>query len=107
MRFRVTFAERTNSAGVPTEKAPEYLETNLPDGVVLDKAFVEQDEPLGMHGADSMDEEDTFLSVGTEIWDYNVADGREQDFVDAARRSHAVVECVPLETSSLEDVEEV
>ena len=36
-----------------------------------------------MHIQETMDEDDSFESIGTEIWEYDVADGREQEFIDA------------------------
>jgi hypothetical protein len=39
-----------------------------------------------------MDEDDSFLSVQTEAWDYDVADDRKDDFVAALRNSEVVVE---------------
>ena len=36
---------------------------------------------------DSLEEDDDFLSVGSETWDYEVADGREDDFIAAPQNS--------------------
>lgn len=69
MRFRVTFMERTNAGGVPSEKPRDYVEIDLPEGVVLDKTFVERTEPKATHVEDSLEEDDDFLSVGSESWD--------------------------------------
>lgn len=97
MKYRVTFMERTDAMGNPTEKPPEFVEPELPDGVVLDATFVERFEPESMHVQEVMDEDDSFLSVGTEIWEYDVADGRDREFVDALKNSQMVVEYETLE----------
>src|SRR5205814_2581567 len=76
MRYRVTFLERTDLAGKPSEVPPDYLEIEAPEGVILDKTFLERDQPLAMHNQEILEEDDSFLSVGSETWDYEVADGR-------------------------------
>jgi hypothetical protein len=84
--------ERTDFRGEKTEEPSEYLELELPDGVVLDKVFIERTEPDSRHGQGVLDEDDSFESVGSEIWEYDVADGREPDFIDALRNSRVVME---------------
>jgi hypothetical protein len=39
-----------------------------PDGVVLDRAFVEKTAPSAMHSEEFLEEDDSFLSVGSETW---------------------------------------
>ena len=97
MRFRVTFMERTNSAGEPSEFPPSYAEIDIPDGVVLDKSFVERSAPTAMHSEERLEEDDSFLSVGSETWDYEVADERKDEFLAALRNSRMTIECVPLD----------
>ncbi len=97
MTFRVTFMERTGASGEPSEKPTDYVAIDLPDGVVLDKQFVERTGPSAMHSEDSLEEDDDFLSVGSETWDYEVADGREDDFIAALQNSQMVMEYVRLD----------
>jgi len=97
MRYRVTFMERTNKSGEPSEFPPDYVETQAAEGVILDKAMVQRDEPLALHNEESLEEDDSFLSVGSETWDYDIAEGREQEFLDAVRNSRMAMECIPLE----------
>jgi len=47
MRYRVTFMERTDQ-GSPSEKPTEYLEIDSSDGVILDKHFLEPDQPVAL-----------------------------------------------------------
>lgn len=96
--FRVTFMERTDGNGNPSERPTEYVTLDLPDGVVLDKQFVERDEPENLHVQETMDEDDSFLSVGSETWDYEIADGREDDFIAALKNSQMVMDYEPLDT---------
>src|SRR5690242_763992 len=97
MRYRVTFLERTGKTGEPSEVPPDYLAIEVPDGVVLDRTFVERTEPLAMHSQEEMDEDDNFLSVGNETWDYDVADKRRDEFLAAVRNSQMVMDCEELE----------
>lgn len=92
MKYQVTFRERTDGIGNPTENPPAFVEPELMDGVVLDAVFVERIEPESMHVQEVMDEDDSFLSIGTEVWEYDVAEGRDQEFVDALKNSQMVIE---------------
>jgi hypothetical protein len=96
--YRVTFMERTGASGEPSERPTEYVAIDLADGVVLDKQFVERTQPAAMHVEDSLEEDDDFLSVGSETWDYTVADGREDDFIAALENSQMVMEHVRLDS---------
>jgi len=97
MTYRVTFMERTNGAGQPSEFPPDYVAIDLPDSVVLDKVFVERTEPAAMHSEESLEEDDNFLSVGSETWDYEVADDRQDDFIAALENSQMVMEYIRLD----------
>jgi hypothetical protein len=105
MKYQVTFMERTDAAGNPSEKPPQFVEPELTDGIVLDASLVERIEPDSLHGQDVMDEDDNFLSVGTELWEYDVAAGREQEFEDALKNSQMVIDYQAIDDSAtpLED----
>ncbi len=97
MRYRLTFMERTNGFARPTEFPPDYVEIDVPDGVILDKTMVERSEPLSVHNEDAMEEDDDFLSIGEETWDYEIADGRDSEFLAAVKNSQMVIEVIPLD----------
>ena len=97
MKYRVTFREQNNRVGNPTEKPPEFVEPELRDGIVLDATFVERFEPDNLHVQEVMDEDDDFMSVGTEVWEYDVADGCEQEFTDALKNSEMVIDYEDIE----------
>jgi hypothetical protein len=103
MKFRVAFLERTDSEGNKTENPPDYVDLDLPDGVVLDSAFVERTEPEALHVQEVMDEDDAFESMAAEVWEYDIADGREQDFIDALKNSKMVIEYEPLDDVDMID----
>jgi hypothetical protein len=42
---------------------------------------------------------DDFLSLATEVWEYDIAEGKDQDFKDALLNSEMVIEFEPLEAS--------
>ncbi len=100
MKYRVTFMERTDASGNPSERPQDYVEIEAPPGVILDKAMLERAEPAAMHGEEELDEDDSFLSIGSETWDYDIADGRDQEFLDAVKNSQMAMECIPLDDAA-------
>lgn len=88
--------ERTDGEGNPTENPPEFVELDLLDGVVLDQVFVERIEPSGTR-PESVGEDNDFLSIGTEVWEYDVADGRDEEFINALKNSGMVIEYEQME----------
>ncbi len=97
MTYRVTFMERTGANGQPSEFPPGYVAIEVPEGVVVDKTFVDRTEPDALHGEEELDEDDSFLSVGSETWDYEIADGRQDEFLAALKNSQMAMECIPLD----------
>ena len=92
MRYRVTFAKRFEPDGEPSTIGPTNF-LDLADGVVEEKAIVETLEPESMHSQEVMDEDDAFLGrAAAEVWEYEVADGRQDEFVAALVASGTVME---------------
>jgi hypothetical protein len=89
--------ERTDVTGEPSEAPTDYVAIDLPDGVVLEKLFIDRTAPDALHSEEMLDEDDSFLSVGSETWDYEVADGREDEFIAALKNSQMVMEYVWLD----------
>lgn len=89
--------ERTGANAQPSEIPTDYLAIQVADGVVLEKEFVERSEPLATHNQEGLEEDDDFLSIGSETWDYEVADGRQDEFQAAVKNSQMAIECIPLE----------
>jgi hypothetical protein len=100
MRYRVTYRKRFNREGEEADAPQTFL--NVADGVVLDSEFVEQIEPPNLHVEDAMEEDDDFLSLGSEIWEYEVADGRDQEFKEAVLNSK-----MAMELERVEDIEDM
>jgi hypothetical protein len=88
--------ERTRANGQPSEFPPGYVQIDLPEGVVLDRTFVERTPPSAMHSEEKLDEDDSFLSVGSETWDYDIAERRKDEFLAAVKNSQIAIECVAL-----------
>ena len=99
MKYRVVFRERSNRAGEKAEDPPSFLDTQLDDETVLNATFVERIGPDAEHSSDVMEEDDDFLSLATEVWEYDVAEGKDEDFKNALLNSEMVIEFEPLETS--------
>lgn len=99
MKYRVVFRERTDQQGEAADNPPAFLDSQLDDDTVLDAAFVTRNDPDANHSSEGLDEDDDFMSLGTEVWEYDVADGKDQDFKDALLNSGVVVEFEPLESA--------
>jgi hypothetical protein len=99
MKYRVVFRERSNRAGEKADDPATYLDTQLEDGVVLDASLIGRLEPDSLHSSERLEEDDAFLSLSPEIWEYDVAEGRDADFKNALLNSGMVMEFEPLESS--------
>jgi hypothetical protein len=88
--YKVTYAKRFNSEGEESDRPESFAD--FTDGVVLNAAKAEVIEPAGLHNQDVMDEDDAFLAIGTEVWEYEVASGREQEFIDSLELSEKVLQ---------------
>jgi hypothetical protein len=99
MKYRVVFRERSNRAGERADNPPSFLEPELDDETVLDAVLVGRTDPDAVHSSDVVEEDDEFLSLGSEIWEYDIAEGKEEDFQAAMRNSGMVMEFEPLESS--------
>jgi hypothetical protein len=100
MRYRVVYRKRFGQTGRESDAPASLL--NLPDGIVAEVEFVERLEPPSLHVEENMEEDDDFLPFGSEVWEYDVADGREQEFRDAVRNTG-----VALEVERVEEVEDL
>ena len=98
MKYQVTFRKRFTPEGEPADDPKSLIDPG--DGVIQDASFVEMLEPAGMAVAEDLNEgtgsqnsnDDGFLGLGTETWLYDIAEGREQEFVDALRESQVVLD---------------
>ena len=98
MKYRVIFRERSDLEGERADNPPSFLEPELDDETVLDSRFVGRTRPDALHSSDLIEEDDSFLSISSEIWEYDVADGKDEQFKDALRNSGMVMEFEQLES---------
>lgn len=99
MKYRVVFRERSDSEGERADNPVSFLDAQLDDETVLDSRFVGRNRPEGQHSSDVLEEDDDFLSIGSEVWEYDIADGKDREFKDALLNSGVVLEFEPLESS--------
>lgn len=90
MKFKVTFRQRFDSEGQPSDEPEEVFAA--PDGVVLDSELVERIEPPSMHVEEAMEEDDNFLAFGAATWIYDVAEGREDEFRNSLMETQLVLD---------------
>ena len=105
MRYRVAFTKRFQSDGNESTLDPTAeLDAYIADDVVADKVFVERFEPDSKHSQGVMDEDDAWQGLAApEIWEYDVVDGRERDFVDAITNSQVVMEYSVIDETNIDD----
>ncbi len=99
MKYRVVFRERSNEQGEKADDPAGFLDAELPEGTVLDSRFVGRTRPDAQHSSDVLEEDDAFLGISSEIWEFDVGDGKDQDFKDALQNSGVVMEFEPLESA--------
>ncbi len=90
----MAFAKRLRSEGSPSNMQPSSeLDSNLSDGVVAEKEFIEELETNAQHSQEVLDEDDAFLgSASPEVWEYEVVDARAAEFEEALRNSGLILE---------------
>jgi hypothetical protein len=97
MRYRVAFARRYKSDGESSDIDPTNF-LDLADGIVQDKVLVEQVEPEAKHSQEVLDEDDAFLGIAAaEVWEFEVTEGREDEFITALTNSGTVMEYEPMD----------
>jgi len=104
MKYKVVFRERSNQEGDQADNPVSFLDTQLDDETVLDARLVGRNRPDAQHSSEALEEDDDFLSLGSEVWEYDVAEGKDQDFKDALRNSGVVMEFEALENDDELDV---
>ncbi len=85
------FGPEGDERDVPTDTL------SLPEGLVEDAEVVERAPPPSLHVEGRMEEDDDFLAYGTEVWEYDVAEGREEEFQHALLNSGVVLEYEKIE----------
>jgi hypothetical protein len=90
MTYKVTFRKRFNEDANESDRPETFVQ--VVDGVVLNASKSETIDPPALHSQEVLDEDDNFESLGTETWEYEVAEGREKEFVAALENSRMVLQ---------------
>ena len=98
MIYEVTFRKRFNTEGEGSDRPETFVEA--PDGVILDSRISQRNDPPAKHSQDVLDEDDNFESIGTEVWEYEVADDRQDDFIAALENSGMVIEYTEMDEAA-------
>jgi hypothetical protein len=99
VKYKVVFRERSDREGEKADDPASFLDAQLDDETVLDAVFVGRLTPEAQHSSDVIEEDDGFLSIVGEIWEYDVAEGKDEDFKAALQNSGMVMEFEPLESA--------
>src|SRR3954454_17743504 len=104
MRYRIVFATRLVTHGSETALDPTAVsDVYILYGVVTDKVFVERFEPGSQHNQEVLDHHDPWLGLASpEVWEYDVLDDRQQDFIDAMQNSGTVMEFAVIDETSID-----
>lgn len=94
----MTFRKRFTSKGEPADDPKSLVDSG--DGVIDDAQFVEILEPAGLGVAEDLNEgtgsqnshDNGLLALGTETCFYDIAEGREQEFIHALVESQVVLD---------------
>ena len=97
MKYKVVFRERYNRDGEKAEDPASFLAAQMDEETVIAATFVERTGPDAKHSSDIIEEDDDFLSLATEVWEYDVVEGKDQEFKDALLNSEMVMEFEPLD----------
>jgi len=92
MKYRVVFRERASQQGGSAENPVGFLQSDLSEGIVRNSTFVLRSAPEAKHSTDPLEEDEELRALGTQIWEYDVAEGRDQEFKDALLNSGSIVE---------------
>jgi hypothetical protein len=95
MTYKVTFRKRFDGQGDEADRPETFVQ--VVDGVVLNAVKSEVIEPPAQHSQEVLDEDDNFESLGTETWEYDIAEGREDEFVAALENSRMVIQYEEIE----------
>ncbi len=99
MKYKVVFRERSDETGEKADDPVSFLDPQLDDSTVLDAVFVGRIMPDALHSSDRFEEDDGYKNLSSEIWEYDIADGKDEDFKNALLNSGMVMEFEPLESS--------
>lgn len=95
MTYKVVFRKRFDEQGNEADRPETFV--RVADGIVRNAAKAALIEPAGLHNQEELDEDDSFLSLGTETWEYEITDGREKEFIAALENSEMVIEYEEIE----------
>jgi hypothetical protein len=98
MKYRVVFRERPNQKGGVAENPIGFLQNELSGRIVRRSSFLSRNDPDFKASADSLEHDEELQRLGTEIWEYDVADGKDQEFKDALLNSGSILEFTPIGT---------
>jgi hypothetical protein len=96
MRYRVVFRERMSGRDGALENPVAFLQANRSDEIVRQAVFVLRKDPEVRLSTDPFAEDEEFRGLGTHTWEYEVAEGKDQEFKDALLNSGSMLEFTPI-----------
>jgi len=97
MKYQVVFRERKNKESDAAENPIGFLQGDGSEDVLRKSTFVRRTDPELKTSPEPLDADDELIGLGTETWEYEVAEGRDQEFKDALLNSGSIIEFTPSE----------
>jgi hypothetical protein len=92
MRYRVVFRERGASGRGTALNPVAFLQGNRAEDIVRHAVFVFRRDPDVTAVPEPLTHDEDLPGLGTQTWEYEVADGKDQEFKDALLNSGSLVE---------------
>jgi len=96
MNYRVVFRERRSEKATGGANPVAFLQGSLSDNVVRNSSFVARNGPEAKTTSDPVEADEELSGLGTETWEYEVAEGKDQEFKDALLNSGSMIEFTPI-----------
>jgi len=96
MNYRVVFRERRSEKATGAANPVGFLQGSLSDNVVRKSSFVARKGPEVKSSSDPVEADEELSGLGTETWEYEVAEGKDQEFKDALLNSGSMIEFTPI-----------
>lgn len=92
MRYRVVFRERGTGGRRIAENPVGFLQANRAEDIVRHAVFVFRRDPELTAATEPLRDDQEFSELGTQTWEYEVVEGKDQEFKDALLNSGSLVE---------------
>jgi hypothetical protein len=80
------------------ENPVSFLHAEYSNAIVRSSKFLVRKDPEWKTSPELPGDDEERVNLGTEVWEYDVADGKDQEFKDALLNSGSILEFSPIES---------